>query len=128
MKYLKVKNIQLLKKIKKVFIRQKIIDQYRVDKYFIDLHFPEHKLRIEIDENCHLDRSDIKEEKREAKIKRFGITLIRINPDKEAFDIFIKIGEIQDFIYEFALKLGEKLKGNKMIEDLERSLKITKLI
>ena len=122
------KEYSIVKKIKKVFIRQNIIDQYRVDKYFIDLHFPEHKLRIEIDENCHLDRSDIKEEKREATIKRFGITLIRINPDKEAFDIFIKIGEIQDFIYEFALKLGEKLKGNKMIEDLERSLKITKLI
>ena len=33
------------------FKRQKIIEQYRVGKYFIDLFFPVHKLGIEIDEN-----------------------------------------------------------------------------
>ena len=38
-----------------------MIDQYRIDKYFIDLYFPDHKLGIEIDENCHLDRSEVKE-------------------------------------------------------------------
>ena len=40
-------------------------------------------------------------------MKNLGITLIRINRDKEGFDIFIKISEIQDFIYESALKLGK---------------------
>ena len=60
-------------------------------------------------------------------MKKLGITLIRINPDKEGFDIFDEISEIQSFIYESALKLGEELKKNKMIEDLERSLKIIKL-
>ena len=104
-----------------------MIDQYRIDKYFIDLYFPEHKSGTELDENGHTDRSKIEEIKREETVKNVGITLIRINPDKEGFDIFIKIGEIQDFIYESALKLGEELKKNRIIEDLERSLKIIKL-
>ena len=41
--------------------------QYTVDKYFIDLVFPVHKLGIEIDENGHTDRSDMKQRKREKK-------------------------------------------------------------
>ena len=97
-------------------------DQYRIDKYFIDLFFPEHKLGI-----SHLDRSEIKEQEREERIKNVGITLIRINPDKEGFDMFIKISEIQNFIYGSGLKIGEESKKNKMIKDLERCLEIIKL-
>ena len=104
-----------------------MIDQYKVEKYFIDLYFPEHKLGIEIDKNGHFNRLKIKEQKREEPIKNLGTALIRINPDKEGFDIFIKIGEIQSFIYESTLKIGEELNKNKIIEDLERSLKIIKL-
>ena len=40
-----------------MFKRQTIIEQYRVEKYFIDIFFPVHELGIEIDENGHLDRS-----------------------------------------------------------------------
>ena len=68
-----------------------------------------HKLGIEIDENGHLERSKIKEQEREQTIKeetRFHI--IRINPDKKDFGIDDKIGEIQDFIYESGIKLGEQ--------------------
>ena len=50
------KEYSILKHIKKVFKRQKIIEQYRVKKYFIDLYFPKLKLGIEIDEKGHLDR------------------------------------------------------------------------
>ena len=125
MKYLKVKNIPLLKKIKKTFKRQKMIDQYKVEKYI--LFFPVHNLGIEIDENSHLDRLEIKEQEREETINDAGIALIRINPDKEGFDIFTEISEIQDFIYESGLKIGEELKKNKIIEDLERSTKIIKI-
>ena len=110
-----------------MFLRQKIIDQYRIEKYFIDLYFPDHILGIGVGENCHLDRSEIKEQEREEIIKNLGIALIRINPDKEGFDIFIKIGEIQDFIFESGLKIGEELKKNKMVEDLEKSVRIIKL-
>ena len=71
-----------------------MIDQYKVEKYFIDLYFPDHTLGIEVDENGHFDRLKIKEQKREETIKKIGLTLIRINSDKEGFDIFIKIGEV----------------------------------
>ena len=40
-------------------------EQYKVKIYFIDLVFPVHGLGIEIDENGHLDRCEIKEKKRE---------------------------------------------------------------
>ena len=104
-----------------------MIDQYRVEKYFIDFLFPVHKLGIEIDENGHIDRCKIKEVERERTIKKAGITLIGINPDKKDFDIDDEISEIQDFIYESGIKLGEQLEKNKIIEDLERSDKIVKL-
>ena len=65
-----------------------MIEQHKTDKYFIDLYFPEHKLRIEVDANGDLDRLKVKEQEREETIKNLGITLIRINPDKEGFDIF----------------------------------------
>ena len=76
-----------------------MIDQYRVEKYFIDLFFPVHNLGIEIDRNGHTDGSETKEQERKEIIKEAGITLIRINPDKEGFDIEEAISEIQDFIY-----------------------------
>ena len=94
---------------------------------FIDLYFPEHKFGIEIDENGHTDRLKVKEQEREETIKNLGITLIRINPDKEGFDIFDEISEIQSFVYESGLKIGQELKKKKIIEDLEKSLKIIKL-
>ena len=67
-----------------------MIDQYKAEKYFIDLYFPEHKLGIEIDENNHLDRSNLKEQKREETIKHLAISLIRINPDKKVLTYSMK--------------------------------------
>ena len=81
-----------------------------------------HKLGIEIDENGHTDTWTIKET-----IKKVGIRLIRINPDKKDFDIDDEISEIQDSIYESGKNLGEQLEKNKIIEDLERCVKIIKL-
>ena len=43
------KEYSIVKQIKKVFKRQKIIDQYRVEKCFIDSFLPAHNLGIEID-------------------------------------------------------------------------------
>ena len=74
-----------------------------------------------------MDRLEIKEQERAKTIKNLGITLIRINPDKESFDIFDKIGEIQGFIYESGIKIGEELKKKKMIQYLERSIRLIKL-
>ena len=77
---------------------------------FIDLYFPEHKFGIEVDENGHTDRLKVKEQEKEETIKNLGITLITINPDKEGFDIFDEISEIQSFVYESGLKIGQELK------------------
>ena len=53
------KEYSIAKQIKKVFKRQKTFDQYRIEKYFINLYFPEHKLGIEINENGNTDRPEI---------------------------------------------------------------------
>ena len=121
-----IKEYSIAKRIKKIFKKQTIIEQYRVEKYFIDLFFPVHKLGKEIDENGHLDRSEIKEQKREQTIKKAGINIIRSNPDKENFDIDDEIGEIQDFINESSFKLGEQSAKNKTIEDTEKMAKMFK--
>ena len=63
--------------------------------------------------------------KREQTIKKAGINIIRIKPDKENFDIDVEIGEIQDFINESSFKLDEQSAKNKIIEDSE---KVTKMI
>ena len=44
-----------------MFVNETITEQYKVKKYFIDLAFPVHKLRIKIDENNHIDRCKIKD-------------------------------------------------------------------
>ena len=90
------------------------------------IFFPCHKLGIEIDENGHLDRSEIKEQKREQTIKKARINIIRINPDKENFDIDDEIGEIQDFIYESGKKLVEELTKKSLIENSEKMAKMFK--
>ena len=83
-----------------MFPNEIINEQYKVNKYFIDLIFPVHKLGIRIDENSHMDRCDIKERERQEIIKKeTGIKIIRINPDKENFDIFDEIGKIQKFYF-----------------------------
>ena len=61
----------------------------RVKKYFIDLVFPVHKLGVEMDENKHMDRLKSEEQKRSKIInKETGLKIIRINADRENFDIF----------------------------------------
>ena len=120
------KENSIVKRIKKIFKKQTLIEQYRIENYFIDLFFLVHKLGIEIDENGHLGRSEIKEQKREQTIKKAGINIIRINPDKENFDIDDEIGEIQYFIYESGKKLAEKSTKKSLIEDSEKMTKMFK--
>ena len=63
-----------MKRIKKIFKKQTIIGQYRVEKYFIDLFFPVRILGIEIDENGLLDRLEIKKQKRGQTIRKSELT------------------------------------------------------
>ena len=69
--------------------------QYKVLSYRIDLYFQDYKLTMEIDENRHSNRYIDYEIKRQKAIEQeTGCKFIRINPDKEEFDIFRAINEI----------------------------------
>ena len=68
---------------------------YKVLSYRIDLYFHDYNLATEIDENAHSNRNIDYEIKRQKAIKQeFGCKFIRIDPDKEDFDIFRTINEI----------------------------------
>ena len=85
------KEYAIIKKIKKIFKNLITNEQYKVKFFF----FPVHKLEIDIDENGHIDRTEIEKQKREQAIKeKTGFKIIRINPDKENFDIFDGIGKM----------------------------------
>ena len=60
----------VISQIEQVFANEKIKPQHFVlNKYYIDLYFPEHKLELEIDEKAHLDRNENEDKKREKEIK-----------------------------------------------------------
>ena len=57
-------------KITKEFSNEKILLQYSVLDYQIDLYFLERKLAIEVDEKGHTDRDEKRENEREEKNKK----------------------------------------------------------
>ena len=68
--------------------------QYNVLGYRIDLTFHDYKLAIEIDENGSSDRNIDNEIKRQKTIEQnLGCKFIRIDPDKENFDVFKAINK-----------------------------------
>ena len=86
--------------IMQVFKGIKMIDQYTVDNYRIDLYFPKHKLAIECDEFDHADRDIEYEVKRQNHIEeKLGCTFICYNPDAKRFDLFEVINRIIRAIY-----------------------------
>ena len=89
----------ILTKIGSIFPNETIIFQHHVLNYRIDAYLPKHKLVIEIDELGHVDR--INDQERQLAIeKELDCKFIRINPDKERFNVFKEIGIIQIFIAE----------------------------
>ena len=83
--------------------------QYSVLGYKIDIYFHEYRLEIEVDEKGHKDR-DINDEIQTQKAleKELGCEFIRINPDKESFNIFKAINEIHRHIKESIKKSTKK--------------------
>ena len=64
--------------------------QYNVLSYRIDLYFHDCKLALGIGENGHSDRSIDYEIKRQNAIEQeLGYKSIRIDPDKEDFDVLM---------------------------------------
>ena len=64
------KECSIIKRIRKICKNQILTEQYRAKNYLIDLVFLEHKLETEIDENGHISRSKIEEQKREKNSKK----------------------------------------------------------
>ena len=88
------KEQSVLTKTMSPFEGENIQTQYNVLSRRIDLYFHDYMLAIEIDENAHSDRSIDHEIKRqEGKKQELGCKFIRIDPDKEDFDIFRSIHE-----------------------------------
>ena len=93
------KEQSVLTKIMSSFEGENMQTQYNVLSYRIDLYFLDYKLAIEIDESGHSDRNIDYEIKRQKAIEQeLGCKFIRIDRDKEDFDIFRAINEI--FIYQ----------------------------
>ena len=63
------KEESVLTKIIQVFAREKILQQHKVLKHYIDLYFPDYQLAIEVDGKGNQDRDDRKEKERESIIK-----------------------------------------------------------
>ena len=89
----------VLSKTKTIFSAEKIIFQYCVLGYYIDVYFPKHKLAIEVDEQGHHNRDTFCEtESQKSLEKELGCVFIRINPAKEKFNVFIEISKIHTHI------------------------------
>lgn len=92
------KEQQTLSAIVNAFKLEKYEDQYKVDTYYLDLYFTEHKIVVECDENGHADRKPADERERMDYVNtKFDIDdshWIRYNPDEHDFDISKVIGKI----------------------------------
>ena len=89
--------------------------QYSVLGYRINLYFHKHKLAIEADELRHADRNSCNEiEKQKGLEKELGCVFIRINPDKQNFNIFKEINKIRRYI--------KKSTKKSLVDDLSKRL------
>jgi very-short-patch-repair endonuclease len=82
---------------KKAFASQKIIEQYYIDGFLVDLYLPDYNLCIEFDENKHKYNKE-KDFERQAYIEKINkCSFIRVN---ENDDIFLIINRVLCFILE----------------------------
>ena len=127
-------------KIGKMFINDKILQEYyvkiyKIDPYFyknyekkikvdkngceyiafrVDVYFSEDNVSVELDEKGHTDKDSIFEKKRqEALEKNIDCKFITTNPNKEDYDVFYEIGRMQRFISEFKKKRLKEQTPNK---------------
>ena len=74
---------------RKLFSKDKIIEDFSALNYLIDFYFPKYKVAIEVDKLGHKDRDQTKENKRQKDLKEYlDCKFIRINPDEKNFDIY----------------------------------------
>ena len=86
-----------------------------------DIYSTKYCLAIEIDEKGHTDRDLIFEEKRQKALeKKLNCTFIRINTNREFFDVDYAASRIQTFISQFQDNKNKKLEDE--IEKLKLQL------
>jgi prophage antirepressor-like protein/very-short-patch-repair endonuclease len=92
------KEQQTLSAIGNSFKIEKIEDQFKIGKYYLDLYFSEYKIVVECDENGHSDRKPCDERERmnfvNEKLEIDDSYWIRFNPDEYDFDMSKVIGRI----------------------------------
>lgn len=94
------KEVSYLRIISASFKSFSQIFQYQVNKYRIDLYFPDYKLSVEVDEFNHKDRCLLYEKERQDYLEKYlGCKFIRFNPDETNFNIGNIISIIIEEIY-----------------------------
>ena len=98
-------------------------ENYRVLGYETDIYFHDYKLAVEIDEYDHEDRGiGCEIERQKALEKELGCKFIRINPDKENFNVFKTINEIFRHIKESNKKSTEESTKKSLVGELSNKL------
>ena len=106
------------------------IMQYKLDKYFLDLAFPDIKVAIEYDGEHHMasiERIE-KDNKREEEIRNLGWDVIRISRQNNVFKITVgrevfthrSIDGISDTICFATKNWRKKIRDKKKAEDEEK--------
>ena len=108
-------NIRIIKSSDELGERNSVLS------YQIDLHFPKHKLAMEVDEKRPTDRDKKKNRKTMVIQKELGCKFIRINPDAENY-IFVEIVKIQNHIFKLTKKLTKKSTKTSLIDKISKRL------
>ena len=112
-----------LESLRDTFGGENIQTHYNVLEYEIDLYFHDYKLAVEIDENVLQDRDISREiERQKALEKELGRKFIRINPDKENFNIFKAQNEIFRHIKESNKESTKELTKKSLTDELSNKL------
>ena len=113
----------ILSKVVTIFAVEEIILQRNVLGCRTDAYFPKYELAIEIDEQGHNDRDiDYEIERQKAIEKELDCEFKRTNPAKENFNIFVKIGKIQNYIAKSTKILTEESTKKYLIAEFSSKL------
>ena len=117
------KEQSVLQLVMDTFEEENMQTQYSVLDYKIDLYFHDYRLAIEVDEKGHEDRNiDYEIQRQKALAKELGCEFIRINPDKENFNIFKAINEIHRHIKESIKRSTKESTQKSVINDIRLGL------
>ena len=112
-----------LESLRDTFEGENIQAHNKVLEYEIDLYFHDYKLAVEIVEKDLQDRDISSEiERQKALEKELGRKFIRINPDKENFNIFKAQNEIFRHIKESNKESTKELTKKSLTDELSNKL------